>query len=153
MGNKQELRNASTLGLDKRVRDCAYLIGDKRLLCKLSSSDMFAIDAIYHCAYLTGFYRKAESAGCDLTESYKTQVLRAHVLNELLDHIEYLLVLYGTSCRGEHMSLQIIEYKTSRTDIHFLPLFDRPKINIVFSNTLKARSCIAKQVHNSKTTL
>ena len=32
---------------------------------------------------------------------------------------------------------------------YFLPLFDRPKINIVFSNTLKARSCIAKQVHNS----
>ena len=36
---------------------------------------------------------------------------------------------------------------------YFLPLFDRPKINIVFSNTLKARSCIAKQVHKSKTTL
>ena len=36
---------------------------------------------------------------------------------------------------------------------YFLPLFDRPKINIVFSNTLKARSCIANQVHNSKTTL
>ena len=31
MGNKQELRKASTFGLDKRVRDCAYLIGDKRL--------------------------------------------------------------------------------------------------------------------------
>ena len=37
--------------------------------------------------------------------------------------------------------------------LYFLPLFDRPKINIVFSNTLKARSCIAKPVHNSKTTL
>ena len=34
--------------------------------------------------------------------------------------------------------------------LYFLPLFDRPKINIVFSNTLKARSCIANQVHNSK---
>ena len=33
---------------------------------------------------------------------------------------------------------------------YFLPLFDRPKIDIVFSNTLKARSCIANQVHNSK---
>ena len=40
-----------------------------------------------------------------------------------------------------------------RNNTYFLPLFDRPKINIVFSNTLKARSCIAKQVHNSKTIL
>ena len=40
-----------------------------------------------------------------------------------------------------------------KNTVYFLPLFDRPKINIVFSNTLKARSCIANQVHNSKTTL
>ena len=46
--------------------------------------DMVAIDAIYHCAYLIGFYRKAESVGCDMTESYRTQVIRAHVLNKLL---------------------------------------------------------------------
>ena len=38
MGNKQELRKASTLGLDKRVKDCAHLLGDKCLLCKLSFS-------------------------------------------------------------------------------------------------------------------
>ena len=117
MGNKQELRKASTLGLEKRVRDCAYLIGDKRLLCKLSLDDMVAIDAIYHCACLTGFYRKAESVGCNMTESCKTQVLRAHVINELLDHIDDLLVLYGTSCSGERMFLQVIDYKTSRTGI------------------------------------
>ena len=36
---------------------------------------------------------------------------------------------------------------------YFLPLFDRPKINIVFSNTLKVRSCIANQIYNSKTIL
>ena len=68
MGNKQELRNASTLGL---------VTSDKRLLCKLSSGDMVAIDVINHCACLTGFYRKTESVGCDMTESCKTQVLRA----------------------------------------------------------------------------
>ena len=28
-----------------------------------------------------------------------------------------LLVLHGTSCSGEHMSLRIIEYKTSRAGI------------------------------------
>ena len=36
MGNKQELRKASTLGLDMRVKDCAHLLGDKCLLRKLS---------------------------------------------------------------------------------------------------------------------
>ena len=36
---------------------------------------------------------------------------------------------------------------------YFLPLFDRPKINIVFSNTLKVRSCIANQIYNLKTIL
>ena len=39
--------------------------------------DMVAIDAIYHLACLTIFYRKAESVGCGMTESYKTQVIRA----------------------------------------------------------------------------
>ena len=33
---------------------------------------------------------------------------------------------------------------------YFLPFFDRPKINNVFSNTLKVRSCIANQIYNSK---
>ena len=50
MSNRQELRKASTLGLDKKVRDCAQMLGDKRLLRKLSSGDMVAIDAVYHRA-------------------------------------------------------------------------------------------------------
>ena len=34
--------------------------------------------------------------------------------------------------------------------IYFLPLLDRPKINIVFSNTPKVRSCISNLINNSK---
>ena len=64
------------------------MLGNKCLLRKLSSGDMDAIDAVYHRACLTRFYRKAETVGCDMTESYKTQVIRAHVLNALLDYIE-----------------------------------------------------------------
>ena len=88
VGNKQNLRKASTLGMGKRVRECAQMIGDKLLLCKLSSGDMVAIDAVYHRVCLTQFYRKAETVACDMTESNKTQVIRSHVLNELLDYIE-----------------------------------------------------------------
>ena len=36
MGDKQGLRKASTFGMDKRVKDCAHLFGDKRMLRKLS---------------------------------------------------------------------------------------------------------------------
>ena len=75
VGSKQELRKASTLGLDTRVRDRAQMLGDKRLLRKFSSGDMVVIDAVYHRACLTRFYRKAETVGCDMTESYKTQVI------------------------------------------------------------------------------
>ena len=63
------------------IRDCANMLGDKRLLRKLSSGDMVAIDAVCHRACLTRFYRRAETVGCDMTESYKTQVIRTHVLN------------------------------------------------------------------------
>ena len=49
---------------------------------------MVAIDAVYHRACLARFYKKAETVGCDMTESYKTQVIGAHVHNELLDYVE-----------------------------------------------------------------
>lgn len=88
VGNKKELRKAATLGLDKKVRDCAQALGDKHLLSKLSAGDMIAVDAVYHCACLTRLYRKAEMVGCDMAESHKTRVMRAHVLNELIDFIE-----------------------------------------------------------------
>ena len=37
-----------------------------------------------------------ESVGCDMTESCKTQMIGAHVLNELLDYIEDNVV------KGQH---------------------------------------------------
>ena len=49
---------------------------------------MIALDAVYHRACSTRLYRKTETVGCDDTESNETQVIRAHVLNELIDHIE-----------------------------------------------------------------
>ena len=69
--------------MNKKVNDCAQVLGDKDLLSKLS-----AVNAIYHCACLTRLYRIVEAFGCDITESHYTQVMRSHVLNELLDFIE-----------------------------------------------------------------
>ena len=42
-GNKKDLRKAATLGLDSKVRQCAQVLGDRKLLAKLSSSDLVAL--------------------------------------------------------------------------------------------------------------
>ena len=64
------------------------ILGDQHLLAKLSASDMVAIDAVYHRAYLTRLYRKVATVGCDMTESHASQVIWAYVLDELTDFIE-----------------------------------------------------------------
>lgn len=51
----QTLHNVSTLGLDDRVRECATLLNEERLLAKLSGGDLIA-----KC--LSMLYRKAQYA-------------------------------------------------------------------------------------------
>ena len=46
LGNKKELRKAATVGLDKKVKDCARVLGDKNLLSKLSAGDLISINAV-----------------------------------------------------------------------------------------------------------
>ena len=46
------LRYASTLGLDKKVRECAILLNDSKLIAKLSTGDLIAVEAKYHAACL-----------------------------------------------------------------------------------------------------
>ena len=46
------LRLASTLELDKQVRDCTILLNDSKLITKLSTGDLIAIEAKYHAACL-----------------------------------------------------------------------------------------------------
>ena len=88
MGNKNELRRATTLTLDRKAKECSQMVGDKHLLVQLAVVDMVAIDAVCHHTCHTRLYRKAETVGCDFTERNETQVIRVQVLNELLDFIE-----------------------------------------------------------------
>ena len=74
--------------LDKKVNDRTQVLDNKRLLSKLSTGDLIIINAVYHRACLTRLYRKVETVGCDIAETHNKQVMRAHVLNELLDFIE-----------------------------------------------------------------
>ena len=60
---------------------------------------MLSLDSVYHRAGLTKLCKKAETVGCGDTERNETQVIRAHALNELIDHIkEY-------RCSGESLPM------------------------------------------------
>ena len=59
---------------------------------------MLSLDAVYLRACLAKLCRKAETVGSGDTERNETQVIRAHVLNESIDHNkEY-------RCSGEPMA-------------------------------------------------
>ena len=55
----ENLHCASTLQVTKNVRDCAVLLNDNKLIAKLSSGDLVAIDAKYHTNCLVNLYNKA----------------------------------------------------------------------------------------------
>ena len=46
------LRSASTLEIDQKVRECAILLNDGGLIAKLSSRDMVTMEAKYHAKFL-----------------------------------------------------------------------------------------------------
>ena len=54
------LHNVSTFGLDARVRKCAMVLQDEKLLAKLSAGDLVALEAKYHTPCLASLYKKTE---------------------------------------------------------------------------------------------
>ena len=54
----EESRDAMTIRVDRRARDCALLLEDKSLLAKLSAGDMVAQEAKYHPKCLAGLYNR-----------------------------------------------------------------------------------------------
>ena len=67
-----DLHEASTLSLDSRVRNCAYILQDSRLLAKLGSHDMIALEAKYHSSCLVSLYNRARDA-CKQDDANDTQ--------------------------------------------------------------------------------
>ncbi|KAJ7361936.1 hypothetical protein OS493_014583 [Desmophyllum pertusum] len=53
------LHNVSTLGVDARVRKCAFALQDEKLLAQLSAGDLVALEAKYHAPCLASLYKKA----------------------------------------------------------------------------------------------
>ena len=53
------LRSASMLEIDQKVRECAVLLNDGKLIAKLSGRDMVAMEANYHAKCLVSLYNRA----------------------------------------------------------------------------------------------
>lgn len=48
-----------TLDVDKKVRECAAVLNERKLIAKLSVGDLIAIEAKYHAKCLVALYNKA----------------------------------------------------------------------------------------------
>ena len=59
--DSSNLHSALTFEVDKKVRECAALLNDGRLIAKLTSGDMIAIEAKYHSKCLVSLYNRARS--------------------------------------------------------------------------------------------
>lgn len=86
------LHSASTLEVDRRVRECASVINDNRLIGKLASGDMVAIEAKYHAKCLVGLYNQARklklSLNSENASSYKPIDIEELAFSELVAFID-----------------------------------------------------------------
>ena len=57
-GDEQSLHAVTTFEVDRRVKDCALVLSDNRLLAKLAVGDMIALEAQYHSQCLVSLYNR-----------------------------------------------------------------------------------------------
>ena len=60
----ENLHSACTLEVDRKVRECASLVNDSKLIGKLASGDMVATEAKYHVKCLVNLYNNARKVKC-----------------------------------------------------------------------------------------
>jgi len=85
------LRRAATFAVDSNVRAAATKLQDHKLLSKLASGDMHALDAYYHPSCLTALYNRVRNIRPlkEQEDSESSQVsLEAIALAELVMYIE-----------------------------------------------------------------
>ena len=87
--NTEQLHEASCFRLNERVRECAHVLQDSRLLAKLSAGDLVALEAKYHSRCLVALYNKAERKTEKHPISQRSdQVTHGLVLAELLAYMD-----------------------------------------------------------------
>ena len=88
-GNSKDLtlRNASAFQLDEKVRKCAILLQDEKLLVKLSAGDIIPQELKCHTSCLIRLYRRAQP-NTENNEQEREQMLNGLVFPELVEHIQ-----------------------------------------------------------------
>src|SRR6218665_425874 len=87
------LHEVMTLELGTRVRECVQALSDDRLLAKLATCDMVAIEAKYHSSCLTQLYNRrrsyerAQYSSVSLPSSSSVDVTHGIVFAELIAYI------------------------------------------------------------------
>lgn len=80
-----ELHQATTFGLNDRVRAAALKLNDSKLLAKLSEGDVIAIEMSYHLKCLSALYRRAEAVdsvilGDDINDRMQCSIAFAELI-------------------------------------------------------------------------
>jgi len=84
-----DLHEASTFQIDRRVRESAALVEDTLLLAKLSMGDMVALEAKYHTKCLLALYNRARKVKTDAQqETDREREISGIVFAELVMYIE-----------------------------------------------------------------
>ena len=106
-----DLHEASTFQIDRRVRESATLVEDTLLLEKLSMGDMVALEAKYHTKCLLALYNHARKVKTDAQqETDREREISGIVFAELVMYIEETsleastapvsLILHISTCLG-----------------------------------------------------
>ena len=92
--SSRNLHSALTFEVDKKVRESATLLNDSKLIAKLSSGDLIAIEAKYHSKCLVRLYNRTRSLKLQkVAEASNTEAVELSelVFAELVACIEEVL--------------------------------------------------------------
>ena len=82
-----KMHEVTTFELDTRVRTCANLLQDSKLLAKLSADDMIAIEAKYHLRCLVKLYNQAKAVESQDNAGKKLSCNHALAFAQLVEYI------------------------------------------------------------------
>lgn len=85
---REQLHNAQTDKLDRRIREYAHILQDRKLLGKLSEGDMHALDARYHLSCMTSLSNCVRKHNAEPKKDGLKNKADSLVLAELVSYIE-----------------------------------------------------------------
>ena len=129
----EDYRKASTLGIDKTVYQCAKDLSRGKLLAKLSSGDMHAMDALYHIKCLNKLYNDHRA--------YERQKTRknSEFANESIAFAELIAYLEDTKYSSEENPVFKLSYLSSLYNERLDELNDDGSESHVHTTRLKER--------------